>query len=601
VDQETGNVYVFGVGGTLLGLTPAGKLVWERSLAEDFGIVTTHGGRTASPVIDGNQVIVSGITTTWGEHARAAHRFAAFDKKTGATRWFSAPGGRPFDTTYAPPVIANVNNTRLLIAGGGDGTVHAIKANTGESVWKYLVSKRGINTGAVLFNNVAFMSHSEENFDTSEMGILAAVDAAHKGDVTAAQIKWKLPGFQGGFSSPVMDGARIYIMDNSSNLFAFDAAQGKQLWKQNLGTLQKASPVLADGKIYVGNDNGKFTICRPAAQGCDILSQIQLGTKDDLEAIYASAAISNGFVYVVSQKGIYAFGKRAVTQTPRVPAITVPPGKPTHLQIAPTELNLKPGESIQFTARLYDANGNFVKVAQPAWTLEGLNGAVSATGLYTAGDAPLAQAGLIKGTAEGITGAARARVLLPIPLDVSFDAGGPGPAPRHWVNATGKFEVRELLGNQALVKLADNAFTKRARTFFGFVSEHDYTVQADVRATERRRQMGDAGVVAQRYQLVLYGNHQRVELEPWQPETQRTVQVDFPWKKDTWYRIKLRVENLPNGHTRAQGKVWAASDPEPNAWTIERTDPIGNRQGSPGLYADAPFEIFFDNIKVTKN
>jgi hypothetical protein len=122
-----------------------------------------------------------------------------------------------------------------------------------------------------------------------------------------------------------------------------------------------------------------------------------------------------------------------------------------------------------------------------------------------------------------------------------------------------------------------------------------------VRAIDKRRQMGDAGVVAQRYQLTLYGNHQRLELQPWQPETTRTAAVPFQWKPETWYRLKLRVENLPDGKVKAQGKAWPASDPEPAAWTIEKVDDIGNREGAPGIYADAPFEVFFDNVKVTKN
>ena len=75
----------------------------------------------------------------------------------------------------------------------------------------------------------------------------------------------------------------------------------------------------------------------------------------------------------------------------------------------------------------------------------------------------------------------------------------------------------------------------------------------------------------------------------------------FPWKKDTWYRLKLRVENLPDGKVKAQGKAWAVGDPEPAEWLVERVDPIGNRQGSPGIYADAPFEVYFDNLKVTSN
>jgi hypothetical protein len=79
------------------------------------------------------------------------------------------------------------------------------------------------------------------------------------------------------------------------------------------------------------------------------------------------------------------------------------------------------------------------------------------------------------------------------------------------------------------------------------------------------------------------------------------VTASFPWKPDVWYRLKLRVENLADGKVRAQGKAWPAAEPEPASWTIERVDPIGNRQGSPGLYADAPFEVFFDNLKVTSN
>ena len=142
---------------------------------------------------------------------------------------------------------------------------------------------------------------------------------------------------------------------------------------------------------------------------------------------------------------------------------------------------------------------------------------------------------------------------------------------------------------------------KRTRSFIGPANESGYTVEADVRAVEKRRQMGDAGVVAQRYELVLVGNVQRIELRSWQIEEKRTVKKPFAWKADAWYRLKLRVETLPDGKVRAQGKAWPAGEPEPADWTIEHVDPVGNRQGSPGIFADAQNEVFFDNLKVTKN
>jgi hypothetical protein len=267
------------------------------------------------------------------------------------------------------------------------------------------------------------------------------------------------------------------------------------------------------------------------------------------------------------------------------------------VQVTPTELVLKPGGTVQFRVRLFDENARFIRDAPSgaAWSLEQLTGTVT-EGKFTAAPNVPWQAGLVKATVDGVAGEARVRVLAPLPINETFEK-----LPTAWINLTGKYVTRELEGNPVLVKLADNAFTKRARTFLGPSDWHDYTVQTDFRAIEKRRQMGDAGVVAQRYALVLFGNAQKLEIQPWQPETARTVSKPFPWKSDIWYRMKLRVENTPDGKARAQGKVWPAAEPEPAAWTIERIDPIPNKTGSPGIYADASFEIFFDNVKVTAN
>ena len=77
--------------------------------------------------------------------------------------------------------------------------------------------------------------------------------------------------------------------------------------------------------------------------------------------------------------------------------------------------------------------------------------------------------------------------------------------------------------------------------------------------------------------------------------------VPFAWKPDTWYHLKLRVENLADGSVRARGKAWPTGEPEPAAWTIEKIDPIGNRQGAPGVFIDAEFGAHLDNMKVVAN
>jgi outer membrane protein assembly factor BamB len=604
-DPATGNVYVFGVGGTLLGFSSEGKVLWERSLGEDFGLLTTHGGRTVSPIIDGDLVIVSGVTFAWGQHARGAHRFMAFDKKTGETMWVSAPGGRPYDTTYAAPIIVDVKGTRLLIQGASDGVTHAIKAQTGEPVWKYEISKRGLNTGAVVYGTTAILTHSEENLDSSEMGMMVAVDATAKGDIKKDQIKWTKLGWQGGFSSPVIDGDRLYQLDNSANIGAFDLNTGKQLWLQNLGTIQKASPVLADGKFYVGTETGKFFILKPTATGCEILDQDQLGTEQLPEAIIASVAVSNGRIYLVSDSGLYCIGKKTsgvTNQAAPVEGLPNPNRPATHVQVVPTELILKPGAAVSFRVRLFDEYGKFIREEKTAtWSLDQLKGTIQ-NGQFVAAADGGTQAGLVKATAGNVSGTASVRVFAPLPYNENFEAMALNSVPPLWVNSTLKYIVRDVEGNKVLVKTTEgSSLLSRARAYFGPSDLANYTVEADIRATQRRRQQGDGGVIAQRYALVLYGNSQMLHLEPWQPETARTVTVPFAWKQDTWYRMKLMVENLPDGKVRARGKVWLASDQEPAAWMIERIDPFPNRQGAPGIFGSALAELYFDNLKVYVN
>lgn len=634
VDAETGNIYVLSGGGSLFALSPAGKLLWERSLSEEVGFLTTHGGRTISPIVDGNLVIISGITFSWGAQGRGQHRFMAFDKKTGECFWSTNFTGRPYDTTYAPPIIKEVNGVRLLVQGASDGFVYALKPQTGEFVWKIEVSKRGLNTGIVVKDNIAYITHSEENLSSSEMGMLSAVDAGVKGEIKLEQTKYNVLGWQGGFSSPVIDGDVLYQIDNSANLAAFDLKTGNRLWLQNLGTVQKASLVMGDGKLYVGTENGKFFILKPTATGCEILDEDQLGTEAIPEQILASAAISNGRIFVVSDTATYCIAKkrkpepRTGTQTgdelvvrKYVPSIlSATKDKVSYIQVVPTELIIKPGEKVKFRIRLFNSNGQLVSVSPdkhhpsatasgndlPAtFTLDGLKGTINENGEYTASAEQIPQAGQVKATVNGIEGVARVRVLPgKLPMSEDFESVAANGLPSYWVSTTLKYVVREVNGNKVLVKTTEgSSLLSRSRAYMGADWYSNYTVEADIYATERRRSMGDAGVLAQRYALVLFGNAQKIELTPWQPEIHRVVEVPFAWKKDTWYRMKLQVENLPNGKVRARGKVWIASESEPAAWMIEKIDSIGNKQGSPGIFGNASqgAEIYFDNMKVYSN
>ena len=200
---------------------------------------------------------------------------------------------------------------------------------------------------------------------------------------------------------------------------------------------------------------------------------------------------------------------------------------------------MKPGDKATFRVRLFDAQGNFIREEPSAtWSLEQLKGTVT-NGQLTVGSDGVAQGGLVKATFGGFTGTASVRVFPPLPWSENFDAMAVNTIPATWVNTTMKFTVREVDGNKVLVKTTEgSSLLSRARAYLGPSDFSNYTVEADVNATQKRRQQGDGGVIAQRYALVLYGNSQMLHLEPWQPETGRTVTIPFAWKPDTWYRLE---------------------------------------------------------------
>src|SRR2546425_7005443 len=194
VDPETGNIYVFTVAAELICVSPEGKVLWDRPLTEEHGAVTTHGGRTVSPIVEGDKVILNTLILAWGDLNRPGNRYFAFDKRTGQTIWISSPQARHYDTNYSTPIVATVNGMKLMMVGGTDGVYHALKANTGEPVWQVEVSKRAILNSPLYVNGVTYITHGEENIDTTEMGMNAGIDPTKTGKLGADAYKMKKVG-----------------------------------------------------------------------------------------------------------------------------------------------------------------------------------------------------------------------------------------------------------------------------------------------------------------------------------------------------------------------------------------------------------------------
>lgn len=635
VDRESGNVYWLTTAGMFSCFSADGELRWQHSMMEEFGRLTFPNGRTGSPVIFDNLVIVNGITSNWGADGPARDRLYAFDKQSGLLVWTSTPGIGPKDSSFSTPTIGQVGNQAVLLYGTGCGNLVCVNARTGKPLWRYPVSSGGVNASAVLYKNLAITVHGQENVDASSTGRLVAIridtpPPAASGPDTPVLPKsaegWRNDELSMFTSSPTLVGNRVYQMIDNGELFCVDADNGKTLWKKKLSKTQThGSPLYADGKLYVGTDAGDFYILKCSDAGAEELCHVQL------EGFCLGQPLAlNGKIYVHTTAKLYCFGTAgnnpgfAGDSTPAKGAVAGVSGPATQLQIVPSEVLLQPGQSQEFTIRAVNGMGETVqRVATAQWEAfvpptakvkAKLDAAFDAIGRLTVAGGAQQSAGAFKATAEGLSGTIRGRIMPAPPYTQDFegfnltedsaaDAGVKfAYPPLPWIGGRFKWEVRELDGNKVFAKTLDNNLFQRAMTFIGSPTLRDYTLQADVMTAKSKRTMSVVGVINQRYIVSLDGNKQILEIVS--NHDRLKEHCDFTFKANTWYTLKSRVDVAADGSGVIRAKAWVKGEPEPAAWTFEVKHAQAHRQGSPGIYGFAlqnQARVYVDNITIAPN
>lgn len=594
-DGETGNVYAHLVNGLLLCFDRDGRILWTRSLTEEFNRFSGYGGRLHTPVVDGDLVVISMGNRGWADRP-PSHRYMAFDKRTGETVWMARPGGggQADLTVYSTPVSATVDGGRVLIAGNGNGGIFAFRVGTGEVVWGFPLSRRGINTSPVAADNRVYATHSEENVDNTTMGRVVCLDAG-----TGKEI-WRRDGVAAGYASPALHAGRLYVIDNSANVHCLDAKSGKKYWEHNIGTVGKGSPTWADGKLYLTEVNGGFRILEVNDAGAQVLDEEKIAMPGGRPAeIYGSVAVAYGRIYFATEAGLFCLGDRDSPVTPATTPIPDHPpapsgAEPASLLVFPAEKTLAWDETLPLSVRAYDERGRIIGDVDAEWSFEGLDGRVD-SGRFT--PEARGQAGWVVANSGGLTARAWVRVVPRPPWTEDFEEIPEGRNPRHWVWGGRGFRVEEKDGNKVLVKPPAARGLDRSNLYIGPPDMKGYTVQADLMGGTRRRWRPDMGLIAHRYILDLQSAYQRLEVRSWSSDLRMVQRVPFEWDPDVWYTMKMRVD-IEGDRAFVRGKVWKRGDAEPGAWTIEAEDPLPIREGSPGLYGYSPANIYFDNVRV---
>ncbi|HEV7226544.1 MAG TPA: PQQ-binding-like beta-propeller repeat protein [Pirellulales bacterium] len=427
-DPATGRIYAMGVCDNFQCLDgETGETIWSHSLNEEYGFLNTYGGRTNTPVIYEDLVIISAVVIGWGEMAMPAHRFVAFNKETGEAVWFNGTRLRPDDTTYSTPVATVLAGQAALVFGSGDGGVYAFQPRTGKQIWGFQLSQRGINTSPVVDGDMVYISHSEENPTGTKMGALTAIDGALSGDITKSGAKWLKEEIMVGKSSPIVLDGRIYAMDDGNALYVFDAASGKSIGKKTrlLGTATRASLLYADGKFYACTTSA-WHVIEPTKEGAKIVHRLRFGQGEE---IHGSPIVSHGRVYLPTTDKLYCLAKAdakpAADERPDAAQEDDLDGKAAGalVQLVPVESMVRPGEKVDFKVRMYNERGQFLKEVDDAEFAVSAGGEIDSQGAFTAASDAQHVGAIVTAKVGELTGTARVRVIPPLPWKFTFDNG----------------------------------------------------------------------------------------------------------------------------------------------------------------------------------
>ena len=207
----------------------------------------------------------------------------ALDGATGKVRWRVDRGkGRVSHST--PVVVAGPKGDELLI--NSDLRIDAYDPKDGNLLWFAGSERQTPIPSAVHHDGTIYLSRGYRNSD------ILALRPGGRGDVSASHMRWRMPNGGSYVPSIVYYEGLLYMTNEVGVVTCAEAETGKVVWKERLSGIFFASPVAADGKIYLLSETGEMFVLR-AGRKAEVLAKNELG-----ERFLASPAIAGGTIYL---------------------------------------------------------------------------------------------------------------------------------------------------------------------------------------------------------------------------------------------------------------------------------------------------------------
>ncbi len=314
-------------------------ILWIYDMVSEAGI-WTHDGAHSSILVDGPYLYINTGTGVDNTHRKIrtpdAPSLIVLDKATGrlVARDQERIAPNIFHCTWSSPSIGTLAGRKVIFFAAGNGIIYAfepvpsIGLNAGsdgalKKLWQYDFDPSGpkqevhrftsnrregpsnIYGMPVFKNGRLYVGGGGDLWWGKNEAFLKCLNTVGAGDVTSTATVWTYPLEKHTLSTPAVHDGLVFMADSGKRVHCVDAFTGQPYWDHEANGDFWASPMVADGKVYIGSRRGDFLILG-ATKEKRLLASIEMGSP-----ISGSATPANGVVYVATMTHLYAIAQGA--------------------------------------------------------------------------------------------------------------------------------------------------------------------------------------------------------------------------------------------------------------------------------------------------
>ncbi|MBE21814.1 MAG: hypothetical protein CL481_06510 [Acidobacteria bacterium] len=289
-----------------------GDVVWSFDMIGQLDVFP-HNMTSSSPAVYEDLVIVNTSNGRDEEgHLPSPHApdLIALDKHTGELVWRASPlGEQILHGQWSSPAVAEIDGVMQVVIGQGDGWVRGFEVTTGSMLWEfdtnpidaeYPRTRNNIISTPVIWENKVFVANGQDPENGEGRGRLHAIDATQRGNVTESGLVWRVEEIRRSLSTAAIHDGLLYLADFSGFFRCFDVSTGEEVWMYDTFAAVWGSPLVADSKVYLGDEDGDVIVLRVGRE-MEELAEMNLGS-----SIYGAPVVANGVLYINTRSELYA-------------------------------------------------------------------------------------------------------------------------------------------------------------------------------------------------------------------------------------------------------------------------------------------------------